>query len=140
MADRVRDIQSRLKGNLQGSDQLLAASAYIPVFGWIYPYIFKKDDELCQFHGLQSLKLNGVILFIYFAVWIAEHFPILSWFFADGRIFHPLSQALWVISLSVFLIVSLVAAYRAFSEEAWEIPYLADGIRDVFEKIRDLKA
>jgi len=137
MSDRIRDIQSRLMKNLQGGDQLAAAVAYVPLVGWIYPYFFKREDELCQFHGRQALKLNGALVAIYIAVWFLENFPLSAWLFGTGEPLNALSRTVWLVTLLGFLAVSVVAALKAFAEELWEIPYLDDAVDLVREQIQN---
>ena len=38
MADRIRDIQSKMTEQLEQGN-LIAAISYVPLVGWIYPYL-----------------------------------------------------------------------------------------------------
>ena len=119
--------------NIHGGDQILAASAYIPLVGWIYPYTSRKDDELCQFHGRQSMILNLVMVTLYFAVWLLENFPVTAWLFGSGMVFSPITGALSLIATLVYIGLSLTGAFKAISEEKWEVPYLEELV-DQFQK------
>ncbi len=138
MSDKIREIQGRFK-NIHGSDQLIAALSYVPLFGWIFPYYGKKDDELCQFHGKQAMQLNVVMLTVYFSVWILENFPIVSWFFGQDKILHPISQSAWLITAMAFIGLSIYGAFKAFSEEKWEIPGLSELVDKTLEQIKSAK-
>lgn len=126
MADKIREIQDRLLKNIQDGDQLSAAIAYFPLIGWIYPLYFKKEDPLCQYHGKQGQRLNGVIIGLYLALWFLENFPLTSWLFGQGNFFNPISSSIKIIAIFGYLALSLMAAYRAFMDEQWEIPFLKD--------------
>lgn len=135
MSDRIREIQNRMK-NLQGSDEATAALAYIPLCGWIVAYV-KKECELCLFHGRQALQLNIVLLVVYFIVWILENFPFVAWIFGEGKLLHPISRSLWLLTAIGFLGLSVFGGYKAFSGERWEVPYLKDYLKKIQEMIRN---
>ncbi|MBI41309.1 MAG: hypothetical protein CMF59_17060 [Leptospiraceae bacterium] len=126
MADKVREIQDRLLKNIQDGDQLSAAIAYFPLIGWIYPLYFKKEDKLCQYHGKQGQQLNAVLIGLYLVLWFLENFWLTSWIFGTGSLLNPISSSVKIIALFGYLGLSLVAAYRAFMDEEWEIPFLQD--------------
>lgn len=134
MADKIREIQDKMK-SLQGSNQLLAASSYFPLFGWIYPLHGRKDDDFCQFHGKQGLQLNSLMLAIYFVVWILENFPIVSWFFGEENFLHPVSRTIWLVTAFVFIVLSIFCAYKALMAEKWEIPELKKFMDKIFKLI-----
>lgn len=136
MSDRIRDIQSRLMKNLQDGDQLAAAVAYVPLVGWIYPYFFKKEDELCEFHARQGLKLNLALIAVYFLVWVLENFPLTGFLFGAGEPLNALTRTVWLVAMLGYLGISIVAALKAFAAELWEIPYLDDAADMVFEAIQ----
>ncbi|MBI3395116.1 MAG: hypothetical protein HY042_04720 [Spirochaetia bacterium] len=139
MADKVRDFQSKFMKNLEGGsgEQIAAAIAYVPLFGWVYPYRMKKDDELCQFHGRQGMRLNALVFGIYFVIWLIENFPLTGWLFGKGAWFHPISTGIWTIIASAYLIASIAGAWKAFSGEMWEIPLLDDVIQKLEGLIKE---
>jgi uncharacterized membrane protein len=139
MADKIRDIQSRLVSNLGGRDQLSAAIAYIPLFGWVFPYVFKKEDDLCQFHGLQAMKLNAALVGVYFVVWVIENFPLTGFLFGKGAVFNPLTESVWLVAMIAYCVVSGIAAFKAFSEEKWEIPYFIEYLDEFIDQIKKEK-
>lgn len=128
MSDKIRDMHSRVVKNLHGGDQMAAALSYIPVLGWIYGRIVNKDDEFCQFHGSQSLRLNILYLCFFFIIWTIQNFPLTAWLFGDRGPLFSISQTLIIVSTMAFLAISCVAAYKAFTEERWEIPYLEETV------------
>ncbi|MCB1326402.1 MAG: DUF4870 domain-containing protein [Spirochaetales bacterium] len=136
MSDKVRDIQSKIMKNLHGGDQIAAAVAYVPLFGWVFALVLKKDDDFCQFHGRQAMKLNLVLVVLFFAIWVLENFPLFSWAFGEAAFLHPISRSVWLISVFAFLALSAVGAYKAFSEERWEIPYLNELVDTALDQIK----
>lgn len=139
MSDKIRDIHSRLMNNLHGGDQISAAIGYVPLFGWILPYLFKKDDEFCRFHGEQAMKLNVTIVVFYFAIWVIENFPLTAIIFGLDAVFHPITRSLWLVGAIGYLAISGIAAFKALSEEKWEIPYLMKYVDEVFDLIQSEK-
>ena len=137
MADRIRDIQSKMTEQLEQGN-LIAAISYVPLVGWIYPYLARREDKLCQFHSYQALQLNIVISVIYFCVWLIENFIIINLLFGPGAILHPISRTIWLISLFIYLTVSAVGAYQAFGDNEWEIPYLKKGITTLMQHIKKI--
>ncbi len=122
--------------NIQGGDQMVAAAAYIPLFGWIYPYVSRKEDELCQFHGRQGMLLNGVMVAIYFVVWLLENFPLTAWLFGKDAWFAPITQSVSLIAVLVYIGLSLMAAFKAMTEEKWAIPYLEEIVDRLQKQMR----
>ena len=139
MSDKIRDIHSRLMNNLHGGDQSSAAVGYVPLFGWIVPYLFKKDDEFCRFHGEQAMKLNGAFLAFYFVIWVIENFPLTAILFGLDSIFHPITRSLWLVGVIGYLALSAIGAFKALSEEKWEIPYLIKYVDEAIDLIKSEK-
>ena len=135
MEDKIREIQDRLKGLGEGN-RPFAVLAYVPLFGWIYPFYFRTQDALCQFHGRQAMRLNLVVLAVYFLVWILENFPIISWLFGPGQLLHHLSRAVWILAAGAYLAISAYAAYKALHDESWSIPYLDEYLEKALEQIK----
>ena len=134
MADKIKDIQSRLMNNLHGSDELAAAASYIPLVGWLVGKA-KKEDDFCQFHSDQSFKLNLVIVALYLIIWFLEHFPLTSFLFGEGAILNELTGGILIVSIILFLVISAFAAFKALSEERWEVPYLHDTLQYIRDEI-----
>ena len=136
MADKIREIQSRFSRNMQNNDSVAAVIGYIPLFGWIYPLFFRKENDFCQFDGKQAMHLNAGMLVVYFAVWILENFPITSWLFGADSWFHPITQAAWRITMLGYFGLCAFGAYKAFIEERWEIPFLSDFVDRIQNQIK----
>lgn len=128
LAEKKKDIHSNLSKNLHGWDQISAAIAYVPLVGWIYTYLGRKDDELCQYHGKQALQLNALYSGVYLLIWFLENFPLTKWIFGNRAFLHPISETVSLVSTVIFLAISAFCAFKAFGEEQWEIPYLNDVI------------
>ena len=122
--------------NIHGGDQILAAAAYIPLVGWIYPYTSRKDDELCQFHGRQAMILNIMMVALYFAIWLLENFPVTALLFGQGAWFAPITGAISLIATLVYIGLSLTGAFKAISEEKWPVPYLEDLVERFEDQVR----
>jgi uncharacterized membrane protein len=132
MSDRIRKIQESLKKGSGNGDEITAAIAYVPLFGWAYA--ITKDDDFTRFHALQARDLNLAIVVIYLIVWFVENFPLTSWLFGANRFLNPVSQALWVVSVLGYLAFSGYAAYRAIMDERWSVPFIEE-VRDRVQKI-----
>ncbi len=140
MADKIRDIQAKIMEQLYSEDgHILAASSYVPLGGWVYPFFFKKGDQLAQFHSLQAMHLNLVIVVIYFSLWIIENFPLTSVFFGPGNMLHPLSRTFWLVSFFAYIGFSGVSGYKAFAGSVWEIPYLKTIVSKTFSFLKSFK-
>jgi len=62
---------------METSDRLSAFLAYIPVIGWIYVLLVKRQNSLSMFHVRQSIGLF-VFLGAAFAAWVAVTW-VLGW-------------------------------------------------------------
>lgn len=140
MNKKIQDIQSKIKENIQNNSVgFCAASSYFPLVGWIYPYFFRKDEQLAKFHGLQALQLNIVLIVLYFIVWFLESFPITAIMFGPDHIFHPISRTIWILIVFVYLSLTSICAYKAYSGIEWHIPYLKallDKVSEYFNILR----
>lgn len=123
---KAKEFTSSVKETFEGSEsnRLFAALGYIPVLGWILPYFFKREDELCQFHGKQSFVFSIFFIIMMTVVWIVENLPILSHLLSWIGIKAFLVPLLLYGTLLIYLGASAYAAYKAFQDEIWEIPYL----------------
>lgn len=140
MSDKIREIQEKFNSKFQGkNEENVAASAYIPLFGWIYPYYFSKEQALCHFHGKQALQLNVAIVLLYFVIWLLEYFPLTSIFFGVNAILHPITRTIWLVSIFGYISVSGIGAYRALSGESWPVPYLQKVVTMIWNFIKSLK-
>ena len=131
MTNKIKQIQSKLSESFQGGN-IAAAVAYIPIFGWLYPYFAKKGDSFYYFHGRQSMYLNLVIVVVYSVIWLLEYFPVTALLFGHGSILHPVSRTIWLLSASAYVIVAAFAAKKAYDNEKWNIPYLDSLVQKVF--------
>ena len=124
-----------MKG-MQGGDQMIAAAAYLPLFGWIYPLNFRKEDDLCQFHGRQGMLLNLAMVAVYFVIWVLENFPLSAWAFGPTHFLNPISQSVWIISAIAYFGVSIFGALKALAEEKWAIPRLEETMDRILSQVR----
>ena len=124
---------------VRSAGENLAAFSYIPLIGWIYPYFFRKEDELVSFHARQAMQLNVAIVAAYFFIWIIEYFPLTAIFFGPGSILHPISRTAWLLVIFAYIIFSVVAAYQAYSSNKWNIPYLQKGIEKSIDYVKGLR-
>ena len=139
MSDKIKEIQAKFMGSFKGSGQALAAYSYIPLAGWIYPYFFRKEDELSKFHSEQAMRLNVVTVAAYFAIWILEYFPITAIFFGPGSILHPISRTFWLIVVFAYIGFSTMGAYQAYLGKTWEVPYLKASVEKTTAYIKGLR-
>ena len=127
MSDSIKEIQSKVS-DAWGNSSLLAALSYIPLVGWIYPYLAKKDDDNCQFHSVQAVRMNIVLVVVFLVVKFLENFFVLEWLFGEGMLFNPISSTLWLACWISYLGLAIFSAYKAFNSVQWEVPYLRKGI------------
>ncbi|MFN3604654.1 MAG: hypothetical protein ACK4UJ_08100 [Leptonema sp. (in: bacteria)] len=124
MADRIRNLQNKLKSKIESGDTLSAVVAYVPLIGWIIAdSIDKKKDELVKFHIKQSKEINLAIILIYVFVWFIENFPLTSWLFGKNKLFFPIIESFWLLSFLSYLGISLFSSYKALNDEIWSYPY-----------------
>ena len=140
MKEKVKEIQAKLIDAFQKSGgESLAALSYIPLLGWVYPYFFRKEEELVRFHASQAMQLNAMITAIYFLIWVLEYFPLTGIFFGPGSLLHPISRTLWLFTVFAYMAFSLVASYQAYSGKKWEIPYLKERVAKILDYIKSLR-
>ena len=139
MSDKIKEIQAKLAERFKSGGQASAACSYIPLVGWIYPYFFRKEDELSKFHAEQAMQLNILTLTLYFAIWILEYFPITAIFFGPGSILYPISRTLWLLVIFAYIAFSTIGAYQAYSATNWEIPYLKKIVTVTITYIKGLR-
>jgi uncharacterized membrane protein len=132
MSDRIRKIQESLKKGSGSGDEITAAMAYVPLFGWAFA--ITKDDDFTRFHALQARDLNLGIVVVYLVVWFVENFPLTAWLFGPNKFLNPISEAVWVVALLAYLGFSGFAAYRAIMDERWSVPFI-DEVRDRVQQI-----
>lgn len=58
-------------------NRLVAGIAYIPIIGWLYILIFKRQDEFAMFHVRQSIGLFLFLIFLFLG-WAAFGW-LISW-------------------------------------------------------------
>lgn len=115
----------RLRLHVEGErdPNLYAAIAYIPFGGWLVPYLFRKDQALCEFHAIQALKLNLGATLLFFCTWLLKVTPILSWILNLLK-FNPIVTDFLIYVTWVFLIAySGLGMYKAYNSEIYEFPY-----------------
>lgn len=119
--------------------KIYAAIGYIPIVGWIVPYFLKKNDDFCQFHGRQSAVLSLIFIVLMTMIWLMNNLPILSHILSWIGITSNILPAITYISTVLFIGVSAYAAYKAFDEEQWDIPFI-EKVREFLVKLFEHKA
>lgn len=124
MADRIRNIQNKIKSKIQDGDELSSMVAYVPIIGWIVAkFLNKRKDELSEYHIQQAKEINILIILMYLLIWFLENFPLLSWLFGKNRFLHPLAESVWLVSLFSYIGISIYSLYKALNDEIWSYPY-----------------
>ncbi len=140
MADRIRNIQEKIRAKIQNGDEFLAVLSYLPIIGWIIvKFKNNKKDKLVQFHLEQGKEINIYIITIYFIIWFIENFPLTSWLFGKDKIFFPLIETIWLISLFLYILITIVGIYKSLNDEIWSYPYreqLNQKIKEIFQQIK----
>ncbi len=124
MADRIRNIQNKIKSKIENGDELSSMIAYIPLFGWVIAkFLNKNKDQLSEFHIQQAKEINLTILMIYLFIWFLEHFPLFSWLFGKKGFLYPIAESIWLVSFLSYIGISLYSVYKALNDEVWSYPY-----------------
>ncbi|EMN01962.1 Tic20-like protein [Leptospira noguchii str. 1993005606] len=118
---------------------LIAAFSYLPFFGWLFLWIFRKTQKFAYFHILQSLKLNCAFIVIYSLVWFLREFPVISWILSLIRINPIVTDFISYVSWIAFLCYSLLGAWNAYQEKESTLPFfpeMENELQKIFKKIR----
>jgi uncharacterized membrane protein len=107
-----------------------AAIACIPLVGGIIFFILEKRDGFVRFYAMQSIIFGGAWVFFWIVYSIA--FAILTPIPAIGVIFRVLLWAIWLVAGLAFLVLWLVATFKAFTNVRWDIPYIGPMARKQF--------
>ena len=99
-----------------------AALACFPLIGGIIFYILEQRDNFVRFYAMQSIILGAAWL-LFWVVWRV------CWFIFHlipglGLILNFLLNLLWVLVSIAFLVVLIVAIFKAFNGERWDIPWV----------------
>lgn len=100
---------------------LASVIAYIPVIGWLYVYLFARNDELALFHLRQSIGL-AVFLVASFLAW-----AVVAWILAWMQYIAALGAALFafVIFAFFFVVVAwIIGIINALTAKAKPLPML----------------
>ena len=82
---------------MSGSSRLAAALAYLPVVGWLYVFLFQRQNRLAVYHLRQSIGLI-VYLIAALAVW-----AVVGWVLAWIPFMAILSVALFTLVIAAYL-------------------------------------
>jgi uncharacterized membrane protein len=82
---------------METSDRLSALLAYIPVIGWLYVILVKRQNSLSMFHLRQSIGLF-IFLGAAFAAWVA-----ISWVVSWIPFGFMVGMALFTLVITVFI-------------------------------------
>ncbi|EQA35692.1 Tic20-like protein [Leptospira inadai serovar Lyme str. 10] len=137
----TREFLEDLKRLLQGDDypNSFAAISYIPFFGWVLPWFFRKRQEICRFHAVQAMKLNSGFVFLYLVVWFLREFPILSTILKLIKANPVVTDFLSYIAWSLLTIYSLIGAIQAYQGKNYVLPFfpeIENEVRKILGKIR----
>jgi len=89
-------------------NKILAAMSYIGFLCFI-PLFLKKSSPFVQHHAKQGL----ILLIAEIVLWFVNIIPILG-------------QLVWIISIVVFVIVSVQGIFKAWNGVYWKIPVLSE--------------
>lgn len=109
---------------------IAAALACIPLIGGIIFYILEKEDGFVRFYAMQSIVLGG-IWFLFNVVYGIVHLIFASLPFIGVFLVLLWSIVGMLIQLA-FVIVWLLATFKAFMNVRWEIPYIGPVARKQF--------
>ncbi len=96
------------KSSNKKESQIYAAVGYLGFLCFV-PLIFKKDDEFTYYHAKQALTLFILEL----ATVVLKIVPVLG-------------DLIWTFSFVVLGSMSVVAIFKVFKNERWEIPLIGE--------------
>jgi uncharacterized membrane protein len=99
-----------------------AAIACIPLIGGIIFYVLEKRDSFVRFYAMQSIIFGGA-WFLFAIVYSIAH-AILTPIPAVGVFFAIILWLIWALVNVAFLVVMIIAIWKAFINVRWEIPYI----------------
>ncbi len=141
MADKIRNLQNRIKSKIQNGDEFLAIVSYFPLIGWIIvQFKDQKKDKLVQFHSKQAKEINIYIVVLFFIIWLLENFPFTRWLFGKDKFFYPIIESIWLMGLILYIIISLIGIYKALNDEIWSFPYreeIKEKLKEFTKKIQN---
>lgn len=82
---------------MNGGARLGAAVAYVPVIGWLYVYVFRREDELAMYHLWQAV---GLVLFL---IGSLLGWAVLAWLLAWLPYMGALGIALFTLVIAAYL-------------------------------------
>ncbi|PJZ56403.1 hypothetical protein [Leptospira barantonii] len=118
---------------------LVAAISYVPFFGWLFVWVFRKAQTFAAFHIVQALKLNIGFIGIYSVVWFLREFPVISWILSLIRVNPIVTDFISYVSWIAFLGYSALGAWNAYQEKEFTLPFfpeIENEIQRIFKKIR----
>lgn len=123
--EKFEEARSWVKSAIESDEnyKAFASLAYIPVFGWILPLFFKRENRLCFFHGRQALFLNLILFLMALLVWFLNKAPLVSDILSLIQ-FHYVTNFAMYITVWGYLGASLVGAVKAGQGILWSVPFL----------------
>ncbi|MBM9579118.1 hypothetical protein JWG45_18390 [Leptospira sp. 201903070] len=117
----------------------IAGLSYVPFFGWLFVWVFRKAQDFASFHIVQAMKLNIAFIAIYSFVWFLREFPVISWLLSLIRVNPIVTDFISYVSWIAFLGYSALGAFKAYQEKKFVLPFfpeLENEIQRIFKKIR----
>lgn len=87
-----------VSGTSTTSSRIAAAFAYIPVVGWLYVFLFQRQNQLALYHLRQSI---GLVLFL---IAIIAGWAVIAWVIAWIPYAFVLSIALFAIVMAAYFL------------------------------------
>ena len=109
-----------------------SSSAYVPFVGWLFVYVFRREQPFCVFHAFQALKINLLVSIAFFILWFLTSFPPVKWFLSLVFFVPIVTDFLEYLTWVFLLFYSGWGAYLAYTGHETFLPYL-----DKLEKFLD---
>ncbi|MBN2403404.1 MAG: hypothetical protein JXN64_13555 [Spirochaetes bacterium] len=101
------------------SNLRFASFSYIPLFGWIFPLIMRKDNSYCTLHARQGFILSAMFIFIAMALNLINIFTPGEW-----REFRLGLVIFIYVFYFVYLIFCFIAASMVLKGKAFNIGFM----------------
>jgi uncharacterized membrane protein len=133
--EQIKIYLSQFLENAKGEENqnYYSAAAYVPFVGWLFVYIFRRNQSFCVFHAFQALKINLLVSIVFFILWFFTSFPPVKWLLSLVLFVPIVTDFLEYVTWVFLLSYSSWGAYLAYTGNETFLPFL-DKLENFLEK------